>query len=278
MSVTLTEAIRLRVYKSRVLRTLDSGVMPLVLRYDQINACDTKLPIAYRTETVVRSTALGHLTSEEYRNACENADVGFRMAEWNVIEAMKHITHFVKSGRDIKWISVRCPSRMVEHVDLYKWMKNLIKENKFRYPDKLCLEFETSLLARKTELARLAVLDMKLLGVKTMLVGGADETCPLSRLVEIPVDMVMLAPSVTKWTGSRNKPRLIPSLIPYLKSMRAEVYADGVLNDDQIMLLNRSECEGYLTAPAYKGKDPTYRNMGVKKALLQKDTEDNFVI
>jgi EAL domain-containing protein (putative c-di-GMP-specific phosphodiesterase class I) len=257
---------------------LDSGVLPLVLRYWQVNACDTRFPIAYRTETVIRSTALGILTPEEYQKTFENTDVGFRMAEWNVREAMKHITRFMESGREIRWISVRCPTRMVEEVDFYQWMKGLIKEQKFRYPTKLCLEFGASLLSRKTELARLAVLDMKLLGVKTLLTGCADADCPISRLTEIPVDLVMLAPSVTKWTGSRNKPQLIPTLVPYLKSMRTEVYADGVLNDDQIQLLSRCECEGYATAPAYAGTYLTERNMGVRKALAQKDTEDSFEI
>ncbi len=275
-SNTLMQAIRLQVYKHRVMKSLDAGVLPLVLRYCQINSCDTRLPVAYRTETVVRSTALGYLTLREYRHACETTDVGFRMAEWNVVEAMRHITRFVESGRDVQWISVRCPSAMVEQVDFYKWMKRLIKEHHFQYPTKLCLEFETSLLNQKTAAARLAVLDMKLLGVKTMLVGCGSADCPMSRLVDIPVDMVMLAPSVTKWTGSRNKPQLVPTLISYLKSMRAEVYVAGVLNDDQILLLNRFECMGYMSASSYEGKSPTNRGMGVKAALAQKDTEEDF--
>ncbi len=275
-SNALTQAIRLRLYKHRVEKTLDSGVLPLVLRYHQINACDTRLPVAYRTQTVVRSTALGYLTPSTYQHVFETTDMGFRLAEWNVIEAMKHITKFMESGRELQWISVRCPSRMVEYVDFYKWMKRLIKENNFRHPTKLCLEFGTSLLYQKTEPARLAVLDMKLLGVKTMLVGCADTNCPTARLVQIPVDLVMLAPSATKWVGSRNKPQLIPTLIPYLKSMRADVYADGVLNYDQISLLNRFECSGYATSLSYEGKYATEHDMGVRTALAQKDTEDDF--
>ena len=272
------QAVRLHLYKHRILKTVGSGVLPLKLRYCQVNACDTKKPIAYRTATVVRSMSMGYITPKEYRTACETTDVGFRMAEWSVVEAMKHITRFVESGRDIQWISVHCPSKMVEQVDLYKWMKRLIKENDFRYPTKLCLEFGVSLLNRKTEPARLAVLDMKLLGVKTMLVGCAGDNCPTARIVQIPVDMVMLTPSVTKWTGSRNKPQLVPTLVSYLKSMRAEVYADGVLNDDQVFLLNRFECEGYVTSATYQGQYPTSRNIGVRTALMQKDTEDDFEI
>lgn len=274
----LAQAFRLRMYKHRVSRTLDSGVLPLVLRYYQINRCDTAMPIAYRTQTIVRSMSHGYLTPKEYAAVCESDEIGFRMAEWNVCEAMRHITRFVESGRKLDWISVCCPSGMVEKVDFYLWMKRLIKKNKFRYPTKLCLEFNTTLLGRRTDAARLAVLDMKLLGVKTMLTGCADETCLTARLVDIPVDLVMLSPSATKWTGSRNKPQLVPTLVSYLKSMRTQVYADGVLNDEQIRLLSRFECEGYATASSYKGERATCRNMGVRKALAQKDTEDDFDI
>jgi EAL domain-containing protein (putative c-di-GMP-specific phosphodiesterase class I) len=220
--------------------------------------------------------ALGYLTASEYKNACETSDVGFRMAEWGVIEAMQHITRFIKSGRNIEWISVKCPAKMVERVDFYKWMKRLIKENDFRYPKNLCLEFEASLFEQKTEEARLAVLDMKLLGVKTMVM--ADENTSVSKLVDVPVDIVLLAPSLTRWTGSRNKPQLIPTMVSYLKSMRAEVYADGVLNKDQILLLSRSECGGYATDPSYKGENATIHFAGVRKAFEQKDTEEDFEI
>ena len=274
----LKQTIRLALYKYRIARTLDSGVLPLILRYDQINSCDTRLPVAYRTQTLVRSTELGYLTPDEYKNACDSSEVGFRLTEWSVVKAMKHITRFVESGRAIEWISVRCPSAMVERVDFYKWMKRLIKENKFRYPTKLCLEFDTSLLNKNTEKARLAVLDMKLLGVKTLLSGCGGADCHTSRIVEIPVDLVMLDKSVTKWTGSRNKPTLVTSIIPYLRSMRTEVYADGVLNDEQILLLNRNECVGYSTDSSYNGKSPTSRNMGVRTAFEQKDTEDDLAI
>ena len=272
----LSRDFRKYVYRKRIKKTLKAGVKPLVLKYSQLNACDTRLPIAYRTETVVRSMSLGYLTSSEYKKACETTDVGFRLAEWSVIEAMHHITRFIESGRRIEWISVKCPAKMVERVDFHKWMKRLIKENGFRYPKNLCLEFEASLFEQKTEEARLAVLDMKLLGVKTMVV--ADESTSTSMIVDIPVDIVLLAPSLTKWTGSRNKPQLIPTMVSYLKSMRAEVYADGVLNNDQMLLLSRSECGGFATAPSYNGEYATVRNVGVRKAFEQKDTEEDFEI
>ena len=83
-SNALRQAIRLFVYKHRVSKTLDAGVLPLVLRYRQINACDSRLPVAYRTETVVRSTALGYLPPHEYQKACENTEKNLARARTRI--------------------------------------------------------------------------------------------------------------------------------------------------------------------------------------------------
>ena len=262
-------------YKARVKQAVDAGVRPLVLKYYQVNACDSKLPMAYRAVTVINSTSEGVLTPRHY-NSTDKSRIGLHMAEWSVVAAMKAITKMVEAGREIAWISVHCPSMMVSRVDMYEWMKHLIKKYDFKYPEKLCLEFMPSLLREKTADARLSVLDMKLLGVKTMLVGGASGDCPISKLVSIPVDMVMLSGSVTALTGSRNKPKVVPTLVAYIQSMRADVYAEGVLDDEQVRLLSRMECVGYSTSGKYKGKSATERNMSFERALCQKDTEDGI--
>lgn len=276
ISEELRQKVRDERYKARVKQAVDSGVRPLVLKYYQINACDSKLPMAYRAVTVINSTSEGVLTPRQYHNATDKSKVGLHMAEWSVIAAMKAITKMVEAGREIAWVSVHCPSMMVSRVDMYEWMKHLIKKYDFKYPEKLCLEFMPSLLREKTADARLSVLDMKLLGVKTMLVGGASGECPISKLVSIPVDMVMLSGSVTALTGSRNKPKVVQSLVAYIQSMRAEVYAEGVLDDEQVRLLSRMDCIGYSTSAKYTGNSATERNMGFDKALCQKNTEEGI--
>ncbi len=271
---------RIRFYRRRVKKTVNSGVRPIVLRYSQINGTDTNLPIAYRTQTYIRSNTLGVLTPLEYTQSCDGVESGLRLAEWNVVEAMRQITALVKKGRQVEWVSVRCPSELAVKVEMYTWMRRLIAREHFKYPEKLCIEFPVSLLSERTELARLSVLDMKLLGVKTMLVDCAADNCPMSRLVQIPVDFVLITPEVTALAGSRNKPEVFPTLVSYLRSMRTAVYADGVQKDSQITTLLRSDCAGYAVSADYKGKKalPFGRNMSFKTAAAQKDTEDDFVL
>ncbi len=271
---------KMRLYKQRVKMSIKSGVRPITLRYKQVNACDTSLPIAYRTETYIRSNALGVLRPCEYKDSCDGTMSGVRIAEWSVIEAMSHINSFVKSGRNLEWISVECPSDLALRVDVYSWLKELIRKYDFKYPEKLCLEFPVTLLSERTDITRTAVLDTKLLGVKTMLRDCGGDACPTSRLVQIPVDMVLLTHEMTELTGNRNKPDVVPTFVSYLRSMRVEVYADGVVNDEQISTLNRYDCVGYTIGKNYCGKKalPFGRNIRFETALAQKDTEDDFVL
>ena len=124
----LRRKVREELYTARVKQAVDSGVKPLVLKYYQINAGDSKLPMAYRAVTVINSTSEGVLSPRHYHSACDKAKIGLHIAEWSVIEAMKSITRMTEEGINISWISVHCPSSMVSKVDMYEWMKHLIKK------------------------------------------------------------------------------------------------------------------------------------------------------
>ena len=262
-------------YRRAIAKTLESGVRPLTLKYRQVNEFSSGAPMAYRTSTYINSVVMGRLAPYEYRLATDTGETGIRRAEWSVTEAMRHITEMVKAGRKISWISVQCPARLAASVDMYRWMKRLIAQNKFEHPEMLCLEFSEDVLrTRQVAKVRLSILDMKLLGVKTMLTGGGNANCPLSRLATFPFDFVMLSPEMVRFAGSRNKPQMIPTLVAYISSMRAEVYADGISNDTERTALSRAECVGYTAARDYQGSaEIETRLLTFRAALAQKDEE-----
>lgn len=264
----------------QVKRSLDAGVEPLHLKFLQINSCDTNAPIAFRSFAIINSVVEGHLVPRQYMNAMENTEMGIRLAEWSIEEAFGYITRLVEEGVRFKWLSVRCPVRLVLEVDVYAWIKTLMDKHKFEYPDKLCLEFSSDLLRTDGRLARRAVLDMKLLGVKTLVSNCGKQTCPTSQFLKVPADMALLAPEITAWTGSRNKPQFINTLIPYINSMRVQVYAAGVSNDEQIRLLNRVDCVGYTVVNDYKGKQNIIGKLVSFERILEiknEAEEDSFV-
>jgi len=257
-----------------VRQTVESGVPPLELRYTAINDCYSKMPVAYRTATFVNSVVMGVLRQEEFSFATNVTETGVRLAKWNILEAVRHLEAFANAGRHVEWISVRCPIALAMNVDLYEWMQAVIAESGLKDPSKLCLEFPQSLLFCKESKARLSVLDMKLLKVRTMLSGVGGVDCPTARLTAIPVDMALLDEATTALTNDRNKPNVVPTMVQYLKSMRVDVIANGVSDDDQIRTLNRAECIGYTTAKDYRGTtEQGARRMTLAQAIEQREEE-----
>ena len=234
--------------------TLASGVAPLEVRFSQINSCFRKLPVAYRAHTFINSVTMGVLTPDEYTFASDGTDRGVKLARWNVEQAIAAVREFDAAGRNVQFVTARCPARLALEDDLFQWMKDILDETDFHSPEKLCLEFPQSLLFEDEDKVRLSVLNMKLLKVKTMMSGCGADDCPVAKLLRIPVDMVMLDPSVTTLVDNRNKGNATQSLIGFLRTIPVDVIGEGVYNENQITALSRSDCYGYIPSSGFQGK------------------------
>lgn len=267
--------VEIQVKPDYVKATLESGIVPLELRFCQINDCYNKRPIAYRTETVINSVTMGVLKHDRYSYAADTTEQGIRLARWNIVEGMKTIKKFEEAGRHIEWLSVKCPAGLAAEVDMYDWMKQLMEENDFHTPEKLCLEFPQSLLFDQSEKVQISILNLKLLNIKSMMSGCAASDCPIGNLLDCPVDMVLLDESKTRLTGDRDKGHVINSLIQYIRSMNIDIIAEGVIEDDQLSVLSRAECIGYIISDDYYGYiDHGSKTMTLEEAIAQKEEEN----
>ncbi|MBR4910956.1 MAG: EAL domain-containing protein [Clostridia bacterium] len=252
--------------------TLDSGIAPLETRYSQINSCYEKLPVAYRSYTYVNSVVEGVVSPEKYSYASDETEVGVRLASYNIKSAMKAIEQFILAGRKFEFVSVRIPPRMVLETDFYGAIKAILDQYGFNFPDKLCLEFPRTVLFEDEEKARMAILSMKLLKVKTMMSGCGEKDSPITPLVNLPFDYLLLSPFITSLSASREKSVTAAALIAFLKGLPAEIIADGVVSDDQITALSRAGCFGYIPSSNYSGGVTHGRlRMPLEEAVAQKD-------
>ncbi len=236
-----------------VRQTLSSGVAPLEMRFAPIFSCNRNRTIAYRSFTYMNSILMGVVSPEKYSFATDSTDRGVRLAEWNVYRAVTSMRKMQDAGRNVSFVTARCPARLALLEDTYAWMQRLIEKFGIDRPEKLCLEFPQSILFEEEEKARLAVLNMKLLNVKTMMSGCGAVDCPVSKLINIPVDYVLVDSSQTVLADSKEKGNVVKAFLGYLNSMGAELIADGVMNDEQVSALNEAECLGYIPSPSYKG-------------------------
>ena len=253
---------------------LASGILPMETRYSQINHPYRKVPVAYRSFTYLNSIVSGVVPPEKYSYAADGTEIGVRLSRHNILTAMRAVRKMEEAGRKIEFITARCSPSLALEPDMYEWVRALMEENGFDKPEKLCLEFPQSLLYEDTEQVKLSLLGMKLLKVKTMMSGCGADDCPVAKLIETPVDFVLLAPKLTQLLSSRAKNRIVLQLIQFLRALPAEVVADGATNDEQIATLSRSDCFGYIPASNYSGNVIHGRlRMTLDEATSQKEEE-----
>lgn len=243
--------------------SLDSGVAPLELRFFPIVDCESGLPIAYRSSVVINSVVTGTLTEKDYASYCDNHPCGVELFKHHLQHAIAAICAFAKAQRKVDFVTVACPTEIVNAKPLFDVLSEVLSKNPDLDPQKLCLEFTPSILA-ETEKARAIVLDLKVLKVRTMLTGCGTEYFSLAKLLKVPMDSVMLHPSVTEWAGSRDKPQYVPSMITCINSLGTSVFAEGA--EEKRSALRRTDCIGFLSAEA---EPLTWR-----QALAQKAVED----
>lgn len=254
--------------------SLDAGVAPIEVRYGQINTCYNKLPAAYRSYIYINSVVEGVVAPEKYSYAADETEAGERLARIGLREAMKAVEQFIIAGRKIAFVSVRVPPKMVRNDDFYGLIKSILDEYDFQFPDKLCLEFPRTVLYEDTEKTRMAILSMKLLKVKTMMAGCGEKDSPVTPLLDLPFDYVLLSPSMTARSDSRDKGTAVAAFLAFLREVPCDIIADGVYNDEQVTALSRADCYGYIPSSGYRGSVSHGRlRMPLEEAVAQKEEE-----
>ena len=231
-------------FSDYVTMSVDAGIAPLELRFIPIVRPGSGDIIAYRTRTLIHSIILGELSPEVYSSVSDRREVGILLLRHALQHAITALSAFDRAGRKVQFLSVRCPAELVETADLYGEISAVLQKNPTVDPQRLCLEFPASLMDQQTQKARTAILDMKLLKLRTALVGCGAEEFPVAKLLTVSPDIVFLDPSATAFAGSRNKPQLLSALVSLVMSMHIDAIAEGTKAQRDAM--RGTDCIGFL--------------------------------
>ena len=222
-----------------VIKTVESGIEPLVMTFLPVRGCTDDKAVAYRSKITVNSLDLGSLEEDLYSEVSDTSETGIRLAEWGIVKAAEQIHRFHDAEKKFLFVSVHCPAAFAELPDRYKRIKEIFEKAGMKIPKGLCLEFSDKLLSSKSQYTLQAVKEIRLCGIGIIIRSSASMKSPIMRLSEINSDYVILDPQTTALTSDRGKPNLIPSLIGYLRSMGTEVIAQGEPDSEQLRTLGR---------------------------------------
>ena len=237
--------------QQQIREALASGLEPIVVyKRPVFSSNGDPEPIAYRTETVLNSTISGTLTPDDYRFTSDKSKRGILLSDRTLESVCEAIDAMPEGDRSIKWISLSCPVSMITNTDLIETLDKTFGGDKEKRK-KLMLEFPATILYKEDEIIRQTLLDMKLIGVKSALVGYGNEYCPMLRLSSLPFDYVILDERVRELMKSDQK--AAETLISFARNLRVDVVATGIEDpEEEAPLFYRADCFGYTLAKSEK--------------------------
>lgn len=239
-----------KIFNHYVKLQIDSGLKPLEPEFFPIVPLDGVEAIAFRSSTKINSIIMGVMKQDDYVPVSDNRLCGVELFKHNIQHAIASLKEFDKAHKRCDFISVRCPAQLIEKTKLYDLVKEVLQKNPSIDPSRICIEFTENLLEQDVEKAKYAVLDMKILKLRTALVGVGREESKISKLVSVPVDLAIIDKEASKWAGDRNKPQLFNSLLSYIKAMGTESIVSG--DEEKRKVLHYAEAVGFM----FEGTDP----------------------
>jgi len=239
-----------KVFNHYVKLQIDSGLIPLEPVFFPIVPVDGVQAIAFRSSTKINSIIMGVMREEDYTPVSDNRLCGIELFKHNIQHAIATLKEFDKAHKRCDFVSVRCPAQLIEKCALYDLVKEVLQKNPSIDPHRICVEFTENLVEQDTEKAKYAVLDMKILKLRTALVGVGKEDFKVSKLVSIPVDLAIIDKEASKWVSDRNKPQLFSSLLNYVRSMGVHSIVEG--KEEQKKELHYLETVGFM----FEGTEP----------------------
>ncbi|MBO4452724.1 MAG: EAL domain-containing protein [Clostridia bacterium] len=254
--------------------TIQSCVLPLEMRFSQINGAYQKLAKAYRSHTFINSVIEGVIPPEKYSFAADQTDRGVRLTKWNIKGAIDAIRAFQKAGRKVDFVTARVSPRIIDEEDIFAFIKSVFDENGFTEPERICLEFPKTALYEDFDKLRTALLSLKLLRVRSLISGFGAYDSAVTPLFYLPFDYVILDSRITAFADDNNLANAFGSLISFIRDAGCMVIAEGAKNDSELSVLSRSDCYGYIPSPSYEGEaEHGSLRMTIDEAVLQEGGE-----
>ena len=235
-----------------VSETVSSEIEPVAFKFTGIYDCYSAKPLAYRTETELFSSLYGKIT--DFSEKIDASETGRNLTLYAIRKAIRYLKKFKAAERKIEWISVTGTTAFLFDEDLYGTLKALFDKENFSETDKICIEFTKNIFTLDRQKVLKGLADLKVIGIKTVISGFAADGFPVSALLDVSVDAVILSPEITALALDRNKPDVLSSLVRFVKSMNANVIAEGAATDDEIRELNKMECFGFIPSKDYSGR------------------------
>jgi diguanylate cyclase (GGDEF)-like protein len=171
------------------------------------------------------------------------------IGEWVLRRACEDALRWSRCGIDSVKVAVNLSARQFRQGDILKMVEGLLYELRFD-PNQLELEITESLLMDDPEASRVALYDLKALGLTIYLDDFGTGYSSLAYLKKFPIDGLKIDRSfIRDIPGDPDDEAITRAIVALSQALRLKVVAEGVESQAQLDFLNLEGCDevqGYL--------------------------------
>lgn len=237
-----------------VTRTLDSGVTPIALKFQPVYDTENSRPVGYRGRAYINSILYGVLTPEDYLAEADGEEIGAEFALRNIRYTLSCLDSCGTDSTSLRFVSLQCPTSLLQKDSLRGRLAHLAELAGAGTAGKICLEFGETALFAEDEAVKKALADIRVAGYQTLFRNYGGPRFPMASLVDLRPDWVLLQKETIALLEDREKASSVSAFVRFARSLGIEVVADGARDDGAIRELHSLECNAYLPAPDYHGR------------------------
>lgn len=223
-------------------QTTVGGVRAVELQYRPLREIATGRTVCYLSRTNLNTPALGTLMPEAFRAAAEFSGQSRKLFPLEAMQLAEAIRAAGEAERVFDWFSVYMPMRVLKDGAVPALMEKICEQFSVT-ANRFCFSVPEQILTEQNEAAAEQIARLRRRGFHMMLENFGESGTPFLKLSELPVDYVMLSPSVTAYLekGERSE-QAVHSIISFINELGCEPIADGVRSSTQAALLYEFGC------------------------------------
>lgn len=223
-------------------QTTVGGLRAVEMQYRPVREIATGRTVFYQSRTQLNTPELGVLMPEAFRGPAEFSGQSRKLFPLELMQLAEAIQTLTESEHMLEWASVYLPLRVLKDGALAASLEKTCEQFDIS-PGKLCFALPPQILSEKDSAAANAVAHLRKRGFHMMLTGFGESGAPFMELADLPVDYVLLSPSVTGYLGrGERSDSAVHAVLTYINELGCEPIADGVRGSAQASALYSAGC------------------------------------
>ncbi len=242
-------------FKEKVELTLNSGIAPIALSFEEMSFFETDKKI-FRSFLVVNSLELGILTYKEYRFVARRTKQGNALVKRHIEKVFRAFHELDSEMFDC--ITIPVYARLLKNGELSEMLMEAFAVFPEVEPKKICIELSADILYEDIAEAKKYIQDLREMGLRIAICEVGDEYCPVFRLAEFSFDYAFADRFTTESLEREDFERVAGSLVKFLQLLNVKVLAPALSGKSTVEAAKNVGFDGYGIDPEI----PNYESGG----------------